>query len=56
MNGNIDEYRLAINAFRDVLLKRQSNYRKVIEWLDARTALLKGREGLMSEKTRGVLR
>jgi len=31
---------LAVNAFRDVLGKRQSRYGKVLEWIDGRIAML----------------
>jgi len=48
--------RLAINAFREVLQKRQSKYRKVIEWLDERIGFLKGREWETCEKMRRMVR
>jgi hypothetical protein len=39
---------LAMNAFRDVLSKRQSAYRAVIGWLDMRISTLRGKEEKMN--------
>jgi hypothetical protein len=47
---------LAINAFRDVLGKRQSRYRAVIGWLDLRISTLRGKERTMCERMKGIIR
>jgi hypothetical protein len=46
---------LAINAFRDVLGKRQSAYRAVIGWLDLRLSTLRGKEERMCQRMKGVI-
>lgn len=47
--------RLAINAFLNVLRKRQSKYLKAIKWLDMRIATLKARETRMCERMRNIV-
>ena len=47
---------LAFNAFRKVLRKRQSKYRKVIEWLDTKIGVLMANEARMCERMEGVLK
>lgn len=46
---------LAINAFRDVLGKRQSAYRAVIGWLDLHLSTLRGKEEKMCQRMKGVI-
>jgi hypothetical protein len=46
---------LAMNAFRDVLGKRQSAYRAVIGWLDLRISTLRGKEEKMCQRMKGVI-
>jgi hypothetical protein len=47
--------RLAIHAFRDVLQKRQSSYRKIIEWLEGRIEVLRVKERESCARMRGVV-
>jgi hypothetical protein len=46
---------LAMNAFRDVLGKRQSAYRGVIGWLELRLSILRGKEKKMCKRMKGVI-
>jgi hypothetical protein len=46
---------LAMNAFRDVLGKRQSAYRAVIGWLELRLSTLRGNEEKMCQRMNGVI-
>jgi hypothetical protein len=46
---------LAMNAFRDVLGKRQSAYRAVIGWLNPRISMLRGKEEKMCQRMNGVI-
>lgn len=46
---------MALNAFRGVLGKRQTKYRKVIEWLDERLLGLRVREGESCERMKGIV-
>lgn len=48
-------YRLAVNAFRNVMSKRQSKFRQVIEWLDEKIALLRMRDGETIRRTKGIV-
>lgn len=47
--------RLAINAFLNVLRKRQSKYLKAIKWLNIRIATLKARKARMCERMRNIV-
>ena len=47
--------RLAVNAFRNVMGKRQSKFGKVIKWLDERIRVLKGKEGETCERMKGIV-
>lgn len=49
-------YRFAINAFKDVLSKRQSKYAKVLEWLGKRIMVLSINEREMCLRSRGALK
>ncbi|RDL40109.1 uncharacterized protein BP5553_00088 [Venustampulla echinocandica] len=46
---------LAVNAFRDVLRKRQTKYRKTLEWLDRRVAMLRVKEGRACDRMSGIV-
>ncbi len=46
--------RLAVNAFLNVLRKRQSKYLKVIKWLDMRIATFRAREARMCKMMKDV--
>jgi len=47
--------RLAINAFLNVLRKRQSKYLKAIKWLEMRIATLRARKARMCERMRNIV-
>jgi hypothetical protein len=47
--------RLASRAFREVLGKRQTKYRRVLEWLDGKIVLMERREQEVCRKLRGVV-
>jgi hypothetical protein len=44
-----------MNAFRNVMGKRQSKYGKVIEWLDERIETLMAREGNTCDRMKGIV-
>jgi hypothetical protein len=48
-------YRLAMNAFRDVLRRRQSKYGKLLEWIEGRIQRLRTKEAAMCGRMEGVL-
>jgi hypothetical protein len=46
---------MALNAFRQVLVKRQSRYGKIIAWIDSGIRELKVRDEEMLKRMRGVV-
>jgi hypothetical protein len=48
--------RLALNAFEEVLRRRQSKYGKVLEWIKGRIERLRVRESTMCQGMKGVVR
>ena len=46
---------MALNAFRNVLRKKQSKYGKMIEWLDEKIFELKGKEADSFARIKGIV-
>jgi hypothetical protein len=46
---------MALNAFRNVLRKKQSKYGKVIEWLDEKICELRGKEADSFTRMKGIV-
>jgi hypothetical protein len=48
-------YRLAVNAFRIVMGKKQSKFGQVIEWLDKKIEGLRMKEGETVGRMKGII-
>jgi len=48
-------HRLAMNAFKDVLKRRQSRYGKLLEWIEGRIQRLRAREAAMCGRMEGIV-
>lgn len=46
---------LALNAYRNVLARRQTKYGKVISWLDERLLIMKVKDGESCAKMKGIV-
>jgi hypothetical protein len=46
---------LAVNAFRDVLVRKQTKYREVLEWIRERIEVLQAEESTACQRMKGVV-